>query len=406
MEKLEAELEENQNHPEEIKEENKNDEDIIEKQNQQEELTEDEKELDEESEGLSEEEKKAKILKITNNINVKKSRILIINKEYETLKTSLDELDKDINSYEPYNTKVLEYLDYGTKRIAAEFGFDRNLSAEQLWEKLSSDEEGIRFINAIERCKCDLSKTQKYKFSFIGKNIFLNEKSFYRENFTNAIEEKLYEISDLIELSLENGNIFDPYDIDHVILAGGSSQIPAVIDTLADLFGSSRVSSKITENDSVVRSFKRNKANESEVLTSIVRGLAMVGCKDEELIEDVVDCDYGVWDVVNKNLIPVIKKGIQVKETEFDKITKKGTYQEVECVDKNAGSVELLIFQHNLNGNQKLGTINIPNPGGMKYKVYMHIDRKKGMLVVTLYDSIRQRWIDEIPLNERTYIIK
>lgn len=295
---------------------------------------------------------------------------------------------------------------YGTKRIAAEFGFDRNLSAEQLWEKLSSDEEGIRFINAIERCKCDLSKTQKYKFSFIGKNIFLNEKSFYRENFTNAIEEKLYEISDLIELSLENGNIFDPYDIDHVILAGGSSQIPAVIDTLADLFGSSRVSSKITENDSVVRSFKRNKANESEVLTSIVRGLAMVGCKDEELIEDVVDCDYGVWDVVNKNLIPVIKKGIQVKETEFDKITKKGTYQEVECVDKNAGSVELLIFQHNLNGNQKLGTINIPNPGGMKYKVYMHIDRKKGMLVVTLYDSIRQRWIDEIPLNERTYIIK
>ncbi len=406
MEKLEAELEENQNHPEEIKEENKNDEDIIEKQNQQEELTEDEKELDEESEGLSEEEKKAKILKITNNINVKKSRILIINKEYETLKTSLDELDKDINSYEPYNTKVLEYLDYGTKRIAAEFGFDRNLSAEQLWEKLSSDEEGIRFINAIERCKCDLSKTQKYKFSFIGKNIFLNEKSFYRENFTNAIEEKLYEISDLIELSLENGNIFDPYDIDHVILAGGSSQIPAVIDTLADLFGSSRVSSKITENDSVVRSFKRNKANESEVLTSIVRGLAMVGCKDEELIEDVVDCDYGVWDVVNKNLIPVIKKGIQVKETEFDKITKKGTYQEVECVDKNAGSVELLIFQHNLNGNQKLGTINIPNPGGMKYKVYMHIDRKKGMLVVTLYDSIRQRWIDEILLNERTYIIK
>ena len=406
MEKLEAELEENQNHPEEIKEENKNDEDIIEKQNQQEELTEYEKEFDEESEGLSEEEKKAKILKITNNINVKKSRILIINKEYETLKTSLDELDKDINSYEPYNTKVLEYLDYGTKRIAAEFGFDRNLSAEQLWEKLSSDEEGIRFINAIERCKCDLSKTQKYKFSFIGKNIFLNEKSFYRENFTNAIEEKLYEISDLIELSLENGNIFDPYDIDHVILAGGSSQIPAVIDTLADLFGSSRVSSKITENDSVVRSFKRNKANESEVLTSIVRGLAMVGCKDEELIEDVVDCDYGVWDVVNKNLIPVIKKGIQVKETEFDKITKKGTYQEVECVDKNAGSVELLIFQHNLNGNQKLGTINIPNPGGMKYKVYMHIDRKKGMLVVTLYDSIRQRWIDEIPLNERTYIIK
>lgn len=295
---------------------------------------------------------------------------------------------------------------YGIKKIAAEFGFDQNLSAEQLWEKLSSNEEGIRFISAIERCKCDLSKTQKYRFSFIGKNILLNERHFYRDDFTNAIEEKLDEISNLIELSLENGNISDPYDIDHVILAGGSSLIPAVQNTLADYFGGNRVSSKITENDSVVRSLKRNKANESEVMTSIVRGLAMVGCKDEELIEDVVECDYGVWDVEKKNLITVIKKGIQVKETEFDKITKKGKYQEVEPVNKNAGSVELLIFQHNLNGNQKLGTINIPNPGGMKYKVYMHIDRKKGMLVVTLYDSIRQRWIDEIPLNERTYIIK
>lgn len=29
-----------------------------------------------------------------------------------------------------------------------------------------------------------------------------------------------------------------------------------------------------------------------------------------------------------------------------------------------------------------------------------------GMLVVTLYDSIHQRWIDEIPLNERQYTLR
>lgn len=295
---------------------------------------------------------------------------------------------------------------YGTKRIAAEFGFNRNLNAEQLWEKLSSCEEGIRFISTVERCKCDLSKAQKYKFSFIGKNIQIDERTFYRDDFANAIEEKLEEIGNLIDLCLEHGNITDPFDIDHVILAGGSSLIPAVQNLIVDRFGNNRVSSKITEQDTVIKSLKHNKASESEVLTSIVRGLAMVGCRDEELIEDVVDNDYGVWDVVENNFIPIIEQGIPVKDTAFDKLTKKGIYQEVECLDRDVSSVEVLVYQHNLNGNQKLGTINIPNPGGKKYKIYMQIDKKKGMLVVTLYDSVHQRWIDEIPLDERQYTLK
>ena len=295
---------------------------------------------------------------------------------------------------------------YGTKRIAAEFGFNRGLSAEQLWEKLSACEEGVRFIAAVERCKCDLSNAQKHRFSFIGKNIQIDEKNFYRDDFANAIEDKLDEIRELVDTCLENGNIDDPYDIDHVILAGGSSMIPAVQSILVDCFGTNRVSSKITEQDSVVKTLKRNKASESEVLTSIVRGLAMVGCRDEELIEDVVDNDYGVWDSVEGNFIPIIEKGIPVKDTAFDKLTKQGIYQEVECLDRDVSSVEVLVYQRNLNGEQKLGTINIPNPGGMRYKIYMQIDKKKGMLLVTLYDSIHQRWIDEIPLDERQYTLK
>lgn len=294
---------------------------------------------------------------------------------------------------------------YGTKRIAAEFGFDRNLNSEQLWEKLSSCEDGVRFISAVERCKCDLSKAQKYKFSFIGKNIQIDERTFYRDDFANAIEDKLDEIDELIELCLENGNITDPFDIDHVILAGGSSLIPAVQNLLVDRFGNNRVSSKITEQDTVIKALKHNKASESEVLTSIVRGLATVGCRDEELIEDVVDNDYGVWDAEENCFIPIIEKGMPVKDTVFDKLTKKGICQEVECLDRDASSVEVLVYQHNLNGNQKLGTINIPNPGSKKYKVYMQIDKKKGVLVVSLYDSVHQRWIDEIPLDELRYTL-
>lgn len=295
---------------------------------------------------------------------------------------------------------------YGAKRIGSEFGFGTNLTPEKLWEKLLQCEDGIRFIAAVEKCKCDLSKASKYKFSFIGRNIQLEEQTFYRDDFAKAIEDKLDEIDDLIEMCLENGNVQDPYDIDHVILAGGSSMIPAVQNLLVDKFGNNRVSSKLTENDTLIKNFKKNKATESEVLTSIVRGLAMVGCKDESLIDDTVESDYGVWDSVENEFIPIVRKGILVKKTVLDRITHQGIYEDVECLDKNVSSVEIKVYQKNLTGEHRLGTINIPNPGGKKYRIYMQVDKKKGTLEVIIFDIVQQRWIDEIPLNERQYTLK
>ena len=102
--------------------------------------------------------------------------------------------------------------------------------------------------------------------------------------------------------------------------------IPAIQEILTDRFGTSRVSAKLPKDDSVVQTIKRrkNNASESEVLTSIVRGLAAVGCREESQIEDVVDSDYGVWDTETNQLIKIIEKGMPVKDTMFDKITKYG----------------------------------------------------------------------------------
>lgn len=295
---------------------------------------------------------------------------------------------------------------YGVRRIANEFGFEPKISQEQLWMKLSACEDGVRFINAIERCKCDLSKASKHRFSFIGNNIQLEEKIFFREEFNESISDKLTEIDELVQKCLDNGNIDDPYDIDQVILAGGSSLIPAVQQLLVDTFGVTRVSAKLDDKDAVIKSLKRNRAVESEVLTSIVRGLAAIGCREKELIEDVVDNDYGVWDTVNNDFIPIIENGILVKNTALDKLSEQGIYQEVKCIEENVSSVEVLVYQRNLNGTQKLGTINIPNPGSKLYRIYMSIDPKTGSLVVTIFDSMQRRWFDEIPLDERTYTLK
>lgn len=293
---------------------------------------------------------------------------------------------------------------YGLKKICREFKLNSQ-TPENAWEELHRSEEGIRFISAIEKCKCDLSRASKYSFSLIGRNVKLEEKSFYRDDFTRSIEDKLEEIENLIDTCLESGGIDDCYDIDHVILAGGSSMIPAVQDLLVDKFGTSRVSSKSIENDNVIKTMKRNRAYESEVLTSIVRGLAIIGCRDESLIDDVVDSDYGAWDDNDNEFFPIITKGTPIRDTTLDKVTFHGKCQEVVSTGINISSVEIKIYQRNINGVHKLGTINIPNPGGKKYKIFMQVDKKKGMLEVTIYDVIKRRWIDEIPLNERQYTL-
>ena len=295
---------------------------------------------------------------------------------------------------------------YGTKRIGQAFGFGSTLKPEQLWDKLSACEDGVRFIAAVERCKCDLSRAQKYRFSFIGRNIHLNEMTFYRDDFANAIDVKLEEIDALIDRCLAHGNIADPYEIDRVILAGGSSLIPAVQNLLVDRFGSMRVTARPDKQDSVIEALKHNRASESEVLTSIVRGLAMVGCKNDTLVDDVVDSDYGIWDVVENCFVPIIRKGIPVKSTVLNKMTQQGIMDEFECLDQSASSVEALVYQRSITGEHMLGRINIPNPGGKKYRIFMQVDKKKGMLTVSFYDVRQHRWIDEIPLNQRQYTLR
>ena len=294
---------------------------------------------------------------------------------------------------------------YGKEKIARAFGLSSSLSEIELWEGLLKKSQGIKFIREIERCKCDLSKRSHCKFSFIGRNVVLNEKTFYRDDFVMAIDEILRKIKMLINKCLEQGNITDPYEIDRVILAGGSSLIPAVQDILADEFGYNHVQVKDDENDEFVKKYASSSLD-SEVLTSIVRGLAMVGYKNNQLVEDVVDCDYGLWDDAKQIFLPIIEKGIPVKETRFNKLAQQGKYRLVQCIDMNPSTVEVKVFQNNLNGYHKLGTISIPHPGGKKYKIYMTIDEENGMLEVVLYDVVRHSWIEDIPLNERRYELK
>ena len=41
--------------------------------------------------------------------------------------------------------------------------------------------------------------------------------------------------------------------------------------------------------------------------------------------------------------------------------------------------------------------------GGASYRIFMEVDKKKGSLKVHIYDVNRNRWIEEIPLQQRTF---
>ena len=286
---------------------------------------------------------------------------------------------------------------YGTDKICSKFHLARILTPDELWDYLLQDEIGTEFLSKVEQCKCALSSSKKFDFSFIGpNNIIFESRKIFREEFEEAIEPIKEQIRAVIDECLQKGGIDDIYEIDHVIIAGGSSLIPCVQDMLMDRFGRFKVCTRPGATHAV---------SESEVLTSIVRGLAAVGCRKESLIDDVVDNNYGLWDDVRDQFMCIIKSGIPVKETTFDRLSQEGISKDVKCASDDQTSVTIKVFQSNNNGLDKLGTIIIDDAGGKRYRVFMSVDPKQGKLEVNLYDSAKRRWIDDIPLNQRQYDI-
>ena len=296
---------------------------------------------------------------------------------------------------------------YGRRFLCRTFGFNEHLSPEELWEALRNDTaNGVEFIDKVEQCKCELSNSKHADFSFIGtKGIVLTERTFHRTDFEDAISSIFPEIEQLIDNVLAAAKIDDNYEIDHVLIAGGSSLIPCIQEILTDRFGKKKVS---TQPGAAPKKFGNfGAANvKKEVLTSVVRGLAAIGCKDETIVEDVVDNDYGIWFEQEDPFYPVIPKGTPIKQASlFDKASSTGPSVEAKCQHEEQTETVIKIYQRNLNGLEQLGTIYLDDAGGKKYRIFMHIDKKQGMLVVNVYDRIRKKWFD-IPQSQSKFEIK
>ena len=266
----------------------------------------------------------------------------------------------------------------GRMELLRQFRYDRFLDPDEIWNRLQADPMGSEFIDRIEQAKCELSYEPDVIFSFVSsdlkRNINITQK-LAREDFEQSIEDSMLDIYDAIEDCL--GEIDLSADsIDEVLMAGGSSLIPAVIKEVRRAFG-----------DDKVRDPNKN------ALTSIVKGLAIKGYEvnEHEWVEDITESDYGIWIEETQTVNVVVKRNTPIKETTTDKSDiEKGCYIDVKSIDDDLPRIQ--VYQNDTN----IGEFRLPVRGSGHYRIYYEIDKNKGILTVQVFDRRNMQWYNDL----------
>lgn len=282
---------------------------------------------------------------------------------------------------------------YGVSGICKAFGIKEALLAEQLWDKLRSGEcgtNGWAFVEKVDNLKCTLSYKPAADFNFLGEyGVMLPRMKFFREDFESAISTPIPGeecsafalVKNAVNDFILANNIDVASDIDVVLTAGGSSLIPCVQNFLYEIFP---IPGQLHQD-----------AGRIEKLTSIVRGLSIVGCRKIDILDDVVDCDFGFYDTKRKCFQPVIERGTKIADTMFNRFTRQGKKISIRMADQSAYTLAIDIIQRSkASGEYKLGTIEISNADPHSYDIFMTVSKGQGTLTVYLYDKDRKVWLD------------
>lgn len=297
---------------------------------------------------------------------------------------------------------------YGLDYLRKAFGIKEKLSAVEFWDKLQSGEYGTNgwaFSEKVDNLKCTLSYKPASDFNFLGEyGVMIPSKKFYREDFEVAISTPIpgeeYSVFDTIKNAvqtfIESNNIDVASDIDNVLTAGGSSLIPCIQNFLYEIFP---IPDQLHQD-----------VGKIEKLTSIVRGLSIVGCRKIDILDDIVDCDFGFWDDKRECFQAVIERDTKIADTMFNRITRQGKKIAIKKNNQSADNLNIEIFQRSkASGLHKLGTIEISNADSHSYDLYMTVSKGQGTLTVYLYDKDLKVWLDhhgKISETECKYALK
>jgi len=128
--------------------------------------------------------------------------------------------DRDLGGSQ-FDQKLVEY-------------FEKKYKEETGGKLYSSPEERAEFEDYAEETKKSLSKKETVKFRLKGEDGTVRGE-ITRSEFESLISSDIARIEMLIETVLEEANI-EASDVEKVLLAGGSSRIPAVQNLLKEMF--------------------------------------------------------------------------------------------------------------------------------------------------------------------------
>jgi molecular chaperone DnaK len=273
------------------------------------------------------------------------------------------------------------------------------ISIDEVWHELENNGIGWQFINELERIKQVLSRAEtaafSWEFSTSAGNIRFKETQIARRQFESAIRPSLDEIRREINKLLK-GQKMTSSQVDEVLMAGGTSQIPAVKTMLENLFSPMKVYFDGTKRGD----FYIN------VLTCIAQGLAFAGYRENNipLVDDVTSFPYGVYDEGRKQIVVIMPKNARIREAVVNKATLEGKY----CTDMQQTNMGASSFYFDLyEDKQKIMrlTFNRGRHSG-RYKIFFSIDSNLGILTVDVYDTGHCKWLDDIPEEGRRFTVR
>lgn len=278
--------------------------------------------------------------------------------------------------------------EYGFQNIKSFLGITdfRVDTPEKLWDHMQNRNSGLAFIRQIDRCKCGLSKNDSVVFAppdvLVSKKK-LKEIVVTRDEFEEAVESVFVEVDQTIKDCLadcEKESVY-PNAISEVLLAGGSSLIPKVRDILAKYF----------DYDIIGKNADNKLLPANEVMESIVRGLSIQGCKQNEVLEELLDCSYGVGEGSECVFSEIIPRGTPLSKVASDAFNDAaGMSRSYTTESQRAKTLVLKIMQRTYGiNNQKDKVlkeikISLDSLKGNDFDIYLSINKKTKMLVLKI----------------------
>jgi molecular chaperone DnaK (HSP70) len=220
--------------------------------------------------------------------------------------------------------------------------------------------ERQRLLEVCEIGKIGLSKKEEVNlllpgFCQFNEKVYDIDSGIQRGDFEKWISTELLAAEKCVDRTLEKARLM-PGQIDHVLMVGGTSNIPAVASTLASIFGPSKV----------VMSKEPDKA--------ISYGAAIVAAEGWKL--------YNVNDICVKladdSYFPILKAGTELNPKNSSQFT-------FNCVDSRNKEAHLFFEQRKLKGDDdfsQLGNLSVPSrsPHDAKYE---NLDRIQGRFSIS-----------------------